>query len=237
MLRLEHLFAQLRHFINGPTAWDSRAFIVTLMDILDLFSRGDLKTELLKELERASNNLARLMEYPDINRQRLETVLRALEHLTKGLHNVSGQLGQDLRDNEFLTAIRQRSSIPGGTCDFDLPIYHQWLNQATEKRQQQQLRWLGSLDPVRQSVEMLLKLIRNSAEPQSLVAEQGKYQQSLESSVPFQLIRITLPSTSPYYAEVSGGKHRFTVRFMQPGPGRAAVTEEDVRFSLSCCSL
>lgn len=237
MLRLEFLFAQMRHFLNGKTQWDSRSYIDTMMAVLDLFARGDLKTELLKELERASGNLSRLMEYPDVNHQRLETVLRALEHLSRGLHNVSGQLGQDLRDNEFLTTIRQRSSIPGGTCDFDLPAFHMWLNQPTEKRHEEQMRWMASLDPVRQSIEMLLKLIRNSAEPRPYTAEQGRFQQSLDTSVPYQLIRITIPAHAPYYAEVSGGKHRFTLRFLQAGSGRAIPTEESVEFTLSCCSL
>ena len=39
-----------------------------------------------------------------------------------------------LRDSEFLSAIKHRSAIPGGTCDFDLPDYSYWLNRPAELR-------------------------------------------------------------------------------------------------------
>ena len=32
--------------------------------------------------------------------------------------------GQTMRQDELVTAIRQRITIPGGTCNFDLPGYH-----------------------------------------------------------------------------------------------------------------
>ena len=35
-----------------------------------------------------------------------------------------------LKDSEFLSAIKHRSAIPGGTCEFDLPDFFFWLNQA-----------------------------------------------------------------------------------------------------------
>jgi cell division protein ZapD len=237
MLRLEHLFNQLQHYLKGGTRWDSRIFLSTVMDILDLFSRGDIKTELIKETERAANNLAQHLQHPGVDRDRLESILRALERLDQNLHAIQGQLGQAIRDNEFITVIRQRSSIPGGTCDFDLPIYHQWLEQKAELRQQEQSEWYATFDPVRQSVELLLKLIRNSAEPHACEAINGSYQQSLESSIPFQMIRIALPQGAPYFAEVSGGKHRFTIRFLVPGEGRPVQSNEDIGFKLSCCSL
>lgn len=237
MLRLEHLFNQMQHYLKGSTQWDSRIFLSTLMDILDLFSRGDIKTELIKETERAANNLSQHLQHPGVDKDRLESILRALERLDQNLHSIQGQLGQSLRDNEFLTAIRQRSTFPGGTCDFDLPLYHQWLEQKAELRQLQQAEWYETFDPLRQSAELLLKLIRNSAELQSCEAPNGGYQQALEPSVPFQMIRIALPRGAPYFAEVSGGKHRFTVRFLVPGDERPVQSSENITFKLSCCSL
>ena len=49
LLRLEHLFRQAQNFQKGASSWDSRMVITTLFDILDLFSRSDLKTEIIKE--------------------------------------------------------------------------------------------------------------------------------------------------------------------------------------------
>ena len=237
LLRLEHLFRQAIHFQGGKNSWDSRVFIASLLDILDIFSRGDLKTELIKELERATNNLRNLMSIPEVDHDKLGTILRAMEHLIDNLHNLNSQPGQSLRDDDFITAIRQRSSIPGGTCDFDLPAYHQWLEGACEQRLTDQRRWLTSLDPIRQSIELLLKMIRNSAEAREIVATQGSYQRQLDNNAPFQLVRVLLPIASPYYAEISGSRHRFTIRFLRPSAEKAQLAEGEVSFRLACCSL
>ncbi len=237
MLRLEHLFRQAQHFSKGQTTWDSRIFLATLLDILDIFSRGDLKTELLKEVERSTAMLKGLMENPNVDHARLGTILRALEHIIENLHGMSTQPGQVLRDDEFITTIRQRSSIPGGTCDFDLPAYHRWLEQPWHLREEDQKRWFTSLDAVRQGIELLLKMIRNSAESQQLSTDNGNYQKQLETSLPYQMVRVMLPPDSPYYAEISGSKHRFSIRFLRPAQEKPQLADEPVEFRLACCSL
>ncbi|MGM0593534.1 MAG: cell division protein ZapD [Pseudomonadota bacterium] len=238
MLRLEHLFRQANHFLSQESQWCSRAFIDTLLDILDIFSRGDFKTELIKELERATGNLRRLMEYPHIDHDRLGTILRALEHLTENIHSMKSQPGQELRDDEFITTIRQRSSIPGGTCDFDLPVYHHWLEMDRARRREDEKRWFATLDPVRQAIELLLKMIRNSAEPSAEIARGGGFQKQLESGLPYQMVRVMLEQGAPCYAEVSGSKHRIAVRFLTPvSGGRAKATYDDIDFKIAICSL
>jgi cell division protein ZapD len=238
MLRLENLFGQARHYMGGVSPWDSRTFIATLMNILDVFARGDMKTEILKEIERSTTNLKRLMEYPNVDHGRLKTILRALDHVYNGLHGITAQLGQSLKEDEFLAAIRQRSSIPGGTCDFDLPAYHQWLQRSTEQRAAAQAEWFGSLDAVRQAIELVLKLIRNSSELSDQCAEAGTYQQQLDPNVPYQMVRILLPAGSVYYPEVSGGRHRFTIRFLSLGENkRPRQANEEINFQVSCCNL
>lgn len=237
LLRLEHLFKQVNHFLHGKSTWDSRVTVVTFMEILDIFTRGDLKTELMKEMERASSNLSPLLQIPEVDHHRLGTVLKALERLRGNLHAHTGQIGQELRENELLAAVRQRTTIPGGTCDFDLPAYHRWLEQPADVRHKDLEGWFATLDVVRQPVELVLKLLRSSAEPRQREAEGGVFPQVLDANVPFQLLRIVLPAEAPYYAEVSGGRHRFTIRFMQPGEGRAVQATENVTFQLSCCTL
>lgn len=237
MLRLEHLFRQASHFLKGETAWDSRVFIATLMDVLNIFSRGDMKTELIKELERSTANLKGLLQNPNVDHNRLGTFLRALEHLIDNLHGLPAQPGQALREDEFITAIRQRSSIPGGTCDFDLPLYHQWLERGPSARAQDQKHWYATLDAVRQAIELLLKMIRNSAEPRLMSTDNGSYQEQLQSGLPYHLIRVMLPHDSPYFAEISGSKHRFSLRFLEPGKERPRLADAPVEFKLACCSL
>jgi len=41
--------------------------------------------------------------------------------------------------------IKQRASIPGGTCEFDLPSYHYWQQQDASLRRESLQAWLAPL--------------------------------------------------------------------------------------------
>ncbi len=235
-LRLEHLFLQIDHFRHLADAWSNRAAIAGLLDTISIFGRSDLKTEILKELERHATNLERVRRQPGVNMQTLGQVLDDLEQATHQVYRMDGQIAQRLRSNEFLTTIVQRSSIPGGSCNFDLPLYHYWLNQPFEIREDQMSEWLQDLNAVRGAVILLLNLVRNSTMPTKQLAKKGFFQKSLESSAPAQLVRVSLPHGSPLFVEISGNKHRFSIRFLEAMvSGRPLQTTQDVEFELTNC--
>lgn len=238
MMKLEHLFRQAVYYIAQENVWGSRIFVSSLLDILDLFSRGDIRTELLKELERSTENLGHLMSYPNVDHDRLGSILRALEHLIDNIHAMNTAPGTELKNDELLSTIRQRSTIPGGTCDFDLPRFNLWLHRDYQKRYDDQKEWFASLDPIRQTIELLLKMIRGSAEFLDKQADSGNYTEQLEKSTPYQMIRVRLLSSENHFAEISGSKHRFSIRFMQPSSsGKSIALSQCIPFQLSLCRL
>lgn len=235
-LRLEFLFLQAQHDLEGSTEWDSRAALSGLIEILNVCGRTDLKTELLRELDRHGIMLARLEQVPEVDQGRLKEVLSEVDALIDNLHATSGQFGQSLRNNEFISSIRQRSTIPGGLCDFDLPAYHYWLQRPAKERLADLQEWLAPLEPMRLAIDVILRLTRESASPTQEIAPAGFFQRSLDQDTPCQLVRVAVPANLPYYAEISGGKHRFTVRFLAPvTDGRTVQAAEDVEFDLTCC--
>lgn len=237
-LRLEHLFRQLLYSLEGTDEWDSRASIATLLDLLSVFERTDLKNEIAKELERSAAYLTGLQDVPGVDRQRLDEVLERLDGQVDALHAMHGPVGHDLRRNEFLTDIAQRSGIPGGSCNFDLPGYHHWLNRPAEQRVTDLKAWFDGFAPVHEAVETALGLIRQSASTQQRTAAGGFYQQELATEPTCQLVRVGLPFGSPHFAEISGGKHRFSIRFMTASlDHRPTPTKGDVEFSLACCII
>jgi cell division protein ZapD len=237
-LRLEFLFRQARHSLRGEAVWDSHNTLTTLLEILNIISRIDIKTEVLKELDRVSGTLNALTDTPDINHETLEQLLATIAGFKSQLHSIEGPLAQELRENELFKLVIQRSSIPGGLCDFDLPQYRHWLKSSPDTRVNNLKYWLSTLDALRLSVELMLKLIRESADPVQQTAENGNYQQTLESSSPFQMIRVWLPTQSPYFVEVSAGRHRLTARFMETSTSdRPKQTTDNVDFHVSCCAL
>ena len=79
--------------------------------------------------------------------------------------------------------------------------------------------WRHEVGAVQDAVDLLLTLIRNSAVPTQEHAPNGFYQKSLPSNIAAQLVRVGIPSTGGVFAEISGGKHRFTIRFMGAATG------------------
>ncbi|HSH28761.1 MAG TPA: cell division protein ZapD [Thiohalobacter sp.] len=238
-LRLEFLFQQMRHQLGGTSPWDSRAAVGTLLEILSIFSRSDLKTEVMKELERHTANLARLEQSPDVDRGQLAGLLDEIDTLIDELHAIKGQVGAHLKGNELIASIQQRSAIPGGTCDFDLPVYHFWLQRPAEDRLHDLAGWLDAFDVIGRAIRLILRLIRSSHLFQSATAEAGFYQKSLDPYQPCQMVRVAVPAGSTLYAEISGGKHRFTVRFMeQPSVNdKATQTDRNIEFEIACCTI
>ena len=238
-LRLEFLFQQIRHHLAGDTPWDSRAALASLLDIMSIFGRSDLKSEVMKELERHTANLSRLEHNPDVDRTQLAELLDEMDTLIDQLHAHSGPVGANLKTIEFLSAIQQRSSIPGGLCDFDLPAFHFWLERPAEERLRDLVGWLDNFDVIGRGIGLILRLTRGSTLFREYTAETGFFQRSLDPNIPCQMVRVALPAGSPYYAEISGGRHRFTVRFLrQPSTSERAVqASADVKFELACCVI
>ena len=237
-LRLEHLFCQTDYTLRGFSIWDTRATLNTLVDTLEILNRTDFKSELLKELDRQSSKLESLVNMPGVDTQQLDTVLTQLKESETALHAINGQIGQSLREHEVLNSIKQRQTIPGGTCPIDLPALHLWLQQDPEQRIEQLETWNSSLAIVRKPVALLLGIIREASNPDKLVAPEGFYQQSLDSNTPIQLIRVGIDKHSPYFAEISAGKHRLTIRFLEPQAGRRPLqAQEAINFELTCCVI
>nr|WP_281066861.1 cell division protein ZapD [methane-oxidizing endosymbiont of Gigantopelta aegis] len=88
-----------------------------------------------------------------------------------------------------------------------------------------------------QAIDMILGYIRQSNTPKQYTAEAGFFQMGLDSSQPVQLLRVLLDKSIPCFAEISGGKYRFTIRFMEPSSdkNRPVQTTQDIPFLLTRC--
>jgi len=238
-LRLEHLFNITNaHMLNGNEC-DNRASITGLLNIVDLLSRSDIRADIIKELDRHATTLNSLNNNPNVDQARLKTILDNIITLLDALKKTSYQPGLNIRQDEFITSIRQRSTIPGGSCNFDLPNYHYWLHKPREDRLNDLNNWKSDLILLHDGLKLALHIIRNSANPSKERAVSGFFQKPIESSTACQLIRVILPIESRCYPEISGGKHRFTVRFLEQSSTRSRPVQiqEDMDFELHCCIL
>jgi len=236
-MRLEQLFLQLNHFIVGSTIFEKRTAISILLDILMIFSRNDLKSELLKELDRHIKILNQLTNSQAVDTDKLQQILEQLKQVSKNLYKSNGKIGINVMESDLFQSISQRNAIPGGSCSFDLPAFHYWLEQDSVEQQQDLERWTQPFANISTAIDLILNFIRQSSMPKQKIAKAGFFQLGLDSSQPIQLLRVMLDSNIPCFAEISGGKHRFTIRFMQPSSdkSRPTQTSDDIPFSLICC--
>lgn len=238
-LRLDRLFQRIEYHAQKQSVWDSQTCIRLILELTELTNRGDLKTEVMKELERHHSSLKPLLNDAAVDHSRLGQLLDKQQHLMSAVYDSDGKLTTHIRNDEMLNGVQQRVCVPGGGCDFDLPLYHQWLQRPIEARHTQFLAWISPYEHVREAIALSLEVMRLSANTQQVIAEQGFYDQVLDTNQPLQLLRIILAPGLDCYPEVSAGKHRFSIRFfsMPNTQERPIQVKENVDFSLSTCGL
>jgi len=237
-LRLDFLYNQALYHNEMASQWGSRAAMSSLIDILAITTRSDVRSDVLKEIEGQLATLSEFQSNPGVDPQRLKTLTANLVRLRADLMNAGSAFLQPLRDSEFLSAIKHRSAIPGGTCEFDLPDYYFWLTQTDEVRMRTFNQWLGLLRPLCDAVAELLWLTRQNGRERAEIAKGGTFTITFERDNPLQLLRISLPASSGLYPEISGSHHRCSVRFLTWNglTTRPTQANADVPFTLSCCS-
>ena len=238
-LRLEFLFHRARYLLGQESPWASRLTFEVIIDVMAMLGRADLNRELIQELERHSATLEALSRNPNVAQERLQEIRDEVHSMLQTLHERKTAPGHELRYNELLNAVRQRSSIPAGTCDFDLPAFHYWLEQPCGQRLRDLNDWISTFGVFESSIGLCLRIVRESVAATHEVASSGFFERNLGSSTPCQMIRVALSRDLPLYPEISAGKQRFAIRFLHPGgtTSRPSQTDEDVEFALLCCII
>ena len=236
-LRLDYLYNQALYHNEKASQWGSRAAVASLIDILAITTRSDVRSEVLKEIERHLTQLAEFENKSGVDGGRLRALINNLSRLRSALSAAGTAYLQPLRDSEFLAAIKHRSAIPGGTCEFDLPDFFFWLNQDAGSRTQAFNEWLALLRPLCDAVAEVLWLTRQNGRSRKEVAVGGTFAINFERDTPLQLLRICLPADLGIYPEISGSHHRCSVRFLRWNglASRPSQAEGDIPFQLVTC--
>jgi len=234
-LRLEHLIARLRHHQIDDSVLGRRATMAVLLDILNVLSRHDIRAELSKELGQRYVGLERLTDHDDVDSEALQRILDELDTLGRQMQQIPPQFASyQLRDNELLNSLNNRNAIPGGSCSFDLPAYQHWLSQPARRTHEDIEHWCRRIAPFEQAIATLLRLLRESATPHPATADNGVHIHNTDNAT--QMIRILLDDAS-VYPEISAGRHRATIRFMEYHDAQLHVrqTQSTIEFRMACC--
>ena len=236
-LRLEHLFNRLRELTSRESALDHHYALTTIFEVMDVGSRADLKSDVMKDLEKQKQVFNSYRGNPAIAEGVLDEVITELEHCFTALNSLAGKAGQSLTENDWLMSVRSRMGIPGGTCEFDLPAYFSWQHLPFSRRQADLARWSEPLTPLANAIYLLLKILRESGSAQKMIASSGQFQQNLPQGKPYQLLRMRINQSLELIPEISGNRLIVMIRLMrQDDAERLHPIAEDAPFELTLCS-
>lgn len=237
-LRLEHLFDRLSLLMHREDPVDHHYALSTIFELMDVASRADLKIDVLRDLERYKAQFMGYRGAPGIEESILDNVLDRIERAHTGLTQLQGKAGQALTTNDWLMSIRSRISIPGGTCEFDLPAYYAWQHEPAAKRQADLQRWVSTFTPLADALKVMLGLLRDAGHPHMVAAPCGQYQQSLKESRSYQLLRLRIDPSLGLIPEISANRLLVSIRLMRPdADGKLKIaTHTDAGFELTLCA-
>lgn len=236
-LRLEHLFSRLVTLVSRDDPLDHHFALHTLFEMIDVASRADMKSDVLKDLERQKQILNGYRGNPAISEAALDHIVGRIESYFHNLSQLSGKTGHALNENDWLMGIRSRISIPGGTCEFDLPAYFDWQHKPAEVRRQALIQWCATVQPLADAIGLLLQMLRDSGVPQKVMANAGQFQQNLPQGRTFQLLRLRIQAEAGLIPEISGNRLMVSVRLVRLGEDqRLHPANEDASFELTLCS-
>lgn len=236
-LRLEHLFRRLGELVPRSHPLDHHYALTTIFEIMDVAARADLKSDVMRDLEKQKVILNGYRGNPSIAEEVLDDVIVQLERCYTALLEQPGKAGNMLTENDWLMGLRSRVGIPGGTCGFDLPAYFAWQHKPAEVRRQAIEQWASTLVPLAESIHHLLKMLRDTGAPQKVVAPGGQFQQNLPQGRTYQLLRLRIDPALDLIPEISGNRLMVSVRLMRhQADDRLHACSEDASFELTLCA-
>ncbi|MBK4775585.1 cell division protein ZapD [Candidatus Pantoea edessiphila] len=229
-LRIEFIINQLDEIYPINKTIEALIFFRLIDELLDIFERGDIRTQLLKELERQKQKLLMWSNIPGVDIKTIDQINNKLKIQSDQLIK-SFRIGQQLREDSLISIVRQRLNIPGGCCSFDLPYLHIWLHFLQENRNNQVKAWIETLSPVHKSLAIILNLIRQGGTFRTQTSLNGFYQ---DNAIGADLLRIQLETQYLMYPKISGHKSRYSIRFV-PLDKEHNVIPLKFNFQLACC--
>lgn len=226
-LRIEHLSDQILGYRDIDDAQLFKPFFGLLFSLAEQIDRGELKKELIRDLEAHKLALKRLRNDKNIDTEKLQALISRIEqfNFSQSSPNKAQLL---IQQDPLLNQIKNKSSLPGGGCQFDTPMLHYWSHLPQSQKHSAIERWLAPLQPTIDAIRLLLQLTRESKNYTDELATDGFYQSNCDKT---QLIRIKLSVQQGCYPSVSGYRSRYSIRFISWNEQPL----HDIKFELACC--
>lgn len=233
-LRLEYLFDKLFFTIKSSESRLHQIAISTLFEIIDAIDRSDVKGSILQDLEKQRLFLLNLRKNRNVNQRMLELAISELGAVSSALIS-SGRPGHALRENEWLNSLRGKLLASGCAAQADMPSYYFWQNKNESIRRKDLNNWTSHINPLFESLKMVLSLLRESGNFVEYISNNGEYQRMLGGKE-YQLLRLCLHEDQEIFPEISANKHMISIRFSrQESDFKSTIVRDSIAFKIAFC--
>ncbi len=238
-MRLESMLLQMQLFHKADEYYSIQIFLDALFDVLDFLHRYEIRSELLKELQRIKTFILRESPMPIDGFDSQEDMQAAVEKSLNAVHNMNFNPIGVLRENELFNSLRQRNFNQSGNCLFEVPAYQFWLAKTTEQENPFLIHCYSLFSPISEAINLILSMVRFSTEITEEFTNDGMFLKTLNKDKRNQILRVHLSPVHEVFPRISGDNHRFSIRFMeQPNPQERSIqTNKPVTFKLQVCTL
>jgi len=239
LIKLEALFIEIEQSLQFKKNDFALNGLFRLIDLSDLVSGQDLRFDLLKNLDKKNISLKHLKHNPDVNLDLLKETLENIERLKKKIHILKKVPDDNFENDELIQAVKRKYSVKGSLYPFELPLLNFWINQNENFHLNKIRDWLEGFMPIYEAVRLILKITRESVPVLPLTADKGIYEQGSDNDSVIDLIRVLLEPNANVFPEISGNKHKFSIRFLKQESSwdKPVQTIDSIRFELALVSL
>ena len=155
-MRIEFLYLRLNNFSNSKDHWQIRTTIHTLLEIYTILARTDVRREVLADLDRYIIQMQRFQSMPDADNEMVSNLLEDLNAIKEKMIQLGTGYLNPLRDDDYISALLHRHTLPGGKAEFDMPRYKFWLEGDSKTVNDDLNEWINVIKPICAGIELSL---------------------------------------------------------------------------------
>ncbi|MDP1603816.1 MAG: cell division protein ZapD [Legionella sp.] len=229
-LRLECLYQTINQACEETHPVIHHYALKNIIEIIHIIEKPELKSRFLKELMRIEHAL-------------IKSNITLTAELFDGLHfqiqqisHIVGRFGDGIHQDPFLQIFR--STQPSANQDGETysPQLLYWLESRPAIRQRDLALWLTNLHSLYLTVGLYLKLLRSTAEFNTVAMLNGFYQRSLPPKTSCHLILLRIDKSFGIVPRMQLGHHGFNLRLCEATTMRE-IKDSNALFDLAICQL
>lgn len=231
-LQIERLLLTIDEAIQEKHPIIHHSALNDLFEIIKLAEKPELKGRFLKEFMRIEHiNNKSLSDLPGTSFAKIFIQIQILSQL-------AGHFGASIHNDPFLQSIGLASTGHANDAELYSPQLWFWLEGNSSTRQKDLTRWLGQLQPLYDTVNVYLSLLRESSHFENIIPEQGFYQCSLphNNKAACQLIIVRMKKQGALIPKLQIGNHGLSLRLCEAKSMRE-VHDQNVPVEIAICKL